>query len=143
MSENGNKPCGGNPVPNSAGTRFKKGESGNLAGRPRTAAFSQACREVLSAAAPGDRDGRTNAQAIAGKLAEMARAGDVRAAVELADRAEGRVRQAVEMENAAPWRTRGRGGGGGEAEVPGYNYDRRVYDRGGGGIETSQDHELS
>jgi hypothetical protein len=100
MSENGNKAGKGKCVPNSHVARWRPGQSGNPSGRPRRAAFSEACRDVLAAPVTGDRDGRTYAQAIAWKLAEMARAGDVRAAVELADRAEGRVRQAVEMENA-------------------------------------------
>jgi hypothetical protein len=42
---------------------------------------------------PDDPEGRTYAQAIAAKLAEKALAGDARAAGQLADRAEGRVRQ--------------------------------------------------
>jgi hypothetical protein len=54
---------------------------------------------VLAAPAPDDAKGLNNAEAIAWKLAEMARAGNVRAAVELADRAEARARQAVEVES--------------------------------------------
>jgi hypothetical protein len=101
MAGNGKK--AGNPkgVPNSERTRWKAGQSGNPGGRPGTAAFAQARREVLSAPVPGDQDGRTNTEAIAWKLAAMARAGNVRAAVELADRAEGRARGSVETENTA------------------------------------------
>jgi hypothetical protein len=101
MSENGNKRDGSKGVPNREGTQWQKGRSGNPGGRPRTAAFAQACREVLAAPAPDDAKGHNNAEAISWKLAEMARAGNVRAAVELADRAEGRARQSVETENTA------------------------------------------
>jgi hypothetical protein len=101
MSQNGSKPVRENPVLNSEATRRQPGRSGNPGGKPKTAAFARACREVLSAAVPGDADGRTYAQAIAGMLAEKARAGDVRAAMELADRTGGRARQSIEIENTA------------------------------------------
>jgi hypothetical protein len=101
MTKSGNEPGNGKGVRNSETTRWRKGQSGNPGGRPRTAVFAQACREVLAALAPGDGAGRTYSEAIARKLAEMALAGNVRAAVELANRAEGRVRQPVETENTA------------------------------------------
>jgi hypothetical protein len=44
---------------------------------------------------------RTCAQAIADGLAERALAGEIRAVQEHADRAEGRPRQSIEIENAA------------------------------------------
>lgn len=50
---------------------------------------------------PGDAKGRTYAQAIADKLATLALAGDIRAASELADRAEGKARQTMQIENTA------------------------------------------
>ena len=96
MTEDENKPGKGKRVPNSEGTRWKKGQSGNPGGRPRTAALPEAYREELSARAPGDREGRTNTQAIARVVVKRARAGDLRAAQELADRIEGRPRQSVE-----------------------------------------------
>jgi hypothetical protein len=43
--------------------------------------------------------GRTYAEAIAQTLAEKALTGDIRAAQEIADRAEGRARQAIEFED--------------------------------------------
>ena len=48
---------------------------------------------------PNDPEDRTYAEAIAQTLAEKALAGDIRAAQEIADRAEGRPRQSIEVEN--------------------------------------------
>jgi len=50
---------------------------------------------------PGDPAGRTYAEVIEQTLAEKALAGDIRAAQELADRAEGRTRQHVEFARAS------------------------------------------
>jgi hypothetical protein len=79
-------------------TQFKPGQSGNPGGRPKTAPLSQACRDLLASSVPDDSQGRTYAEAIAEKLAQKALAGDIRAAQELADRAEGRPRQSLEIE---------------------------------------------
>ena len=76
--------------------RWPKGVSGNPGGRPKVAALSQACREKLSEPVPKDR---TYAQAIADTLASRALKGDVRAFEALADRAEGRARQVIEIEH--------------------------------------------
>ena len=73
-----------------AQTRFKPGQSGNPGGRPRTAKISEACRTKLASLIPGDVQRRTYAQAIADKLVQLALKGDIRAAQELADRAEGK-----------------------------------------------------
>jgi hypothetical protein len=70
--------------------RFKPGQSGNPGGRPRTAKLSEACRAKLASPIPGDPESRSYAEAIADKLAQLALKGDIRAAQELADRAEGR-----------------------------------------------------
>jgi hypothetical protein len=99
MPENGNKADWSKGVPNREARRRKKGQSGNPGGKPRTGAFAQACRDVLAAPVPGDREALANAEDIAWRLAEMVRAGNVRAAVELADRTEGR-------ERASLWRQR-------------------------------------
>jgi Family of unknown function (DUF5681) len=80
-------------------TRWKPGQSGNPGGRPKTAPLSRACRELLTQPVPNDPEGRTYAGAIAQTLAEKALAGDIRAAQEIADRAEGRPRQSIEVEN--------------------------------------------
>ncbi len=90
----------GRPVPGGEATRWKPGQSGNPGGRPRTAPLSNAYREKLASLVPNDPQGRTYAQAIADALADQARAGDIRAAQELADRVEGRARQSIEIENA-------------------------------------------
>ena len=76
---------------------FLPGTSGNPAGRPRTAALSQAYRNKLAELVPNDRYNRTFAQCIADRLVELAMGGNISAAQELADRAEGRARQSVEI----------------------------------------------
>jgi hypothetical protein len=80
-------------------TRWKSGQSGNPGGRPKAAPLSHACRELLAQPVPNDPEGRTYAEAIAQTLGEKALAGDIRAAQELADRAEGKARQAIEIEH--------------------------------------------
>jgi hypothetical protein len=80
---------------------WKPGESGNPGGRPKRTPLTDACREVLAQTIPSDSQARTYAQAIAEMLAAKALEGDIRAAQELADRAEGRPRQSVEIENTA------------------------------------------
>jgi hypothetical protein len=89
------------PVRADEATRWKPGQSGNPGGRPKRTPLIDACREVLAKLVPGDPKGRTYAQAIAEKLAERAVQGDIRAAQELADRAEGKARQTVQIENTA------------------------------------------
>ena len=78
-----------------AAHRFKPCQSGNPGGRPRTAKRSEACRAKLASPIPGDPESRSYAEAIADKLALKALKGDIRAAQELADRAEGRPSQMV------------------------------------------------
>ncbi len=79
--------------------RWKPGESGNPGGRPKRTPLTDACREILAQPIPGDPEGRTYAQAIAETLAAKALDGDIRAAQELADRAEGKPRQSLEIEH--------------------------------------------
>ena len=82
--------------------QWRKGcPSPNPSGRPKTAPLSQACREVLGQLVPDDPDGRTYAEVIAAMLAEKALEGDIRAAQEIADRAEGRSRQSVEISHTS------------------------------------------
>jgi hypothetical protein len=52
---------------------------------------------LLGKPVPDDPQSRTYAEVIAEALAEKALAGDIRAAQELADRAEGRPRQSIEV----------------------------------------------
>jgi len=89
------------PVRGDEATRWKPGQSGNPGGRPKRTPLIDACREVLREPVPGDPTGRIYARAIADKLAAMALAGDIRAAQELADRAEGKPRQTIDIGNAA------------------------------------------
>jgi Family of unknown function (DUF5681) len=96
MPENSAKSVRGNPdktIPH----RWQPGQSGNPGGRPKRAPLADACREVLALPVPADAEGRTYAQKIAATLAEKAAEGDIRAAAELADRAEGRARQSIEI----------------------------------------------
>lgn len=77
------------------GTRWKKGQpSPNPAGRPKQTLLTAAYRDVLSHPFPGDKQGRTFAERIALEMATNAANGDLRAALELADRTEGKVRNA-------------------------------------------------
>lgn len=78
-------------------TQFKPGVSGNSGGRPRTAPLAAACREWLTSPSTKDPQ-RTNAQVLAATLRQKALDGDIRAAEALADRAEGRPRQSIELE---------------------------------------------
>jgi hypothetical protein len=78
---------------------WPKGVSGNPQGRPKSAPLAHACRELLAQPVPDDSEGRTYAEAIAQTLAEKALAGDIRAAQEIADRAEGKARQSIEIEH--------------------------------------------
>ena len=82
-------------------TPWKPGQSGNPGGRPKMAPLAHACRELLAKPVPSDPKGRTYADVIAQMLADKALAGDIRAAQELADRAEGRTRQHVEFARAS------------------------------------------
>ena len=76
---------------------WPKGISGNPGGRPKKTPLSDACRELLDKPVPRDRSGRSYAEAIAEKLAKKALAGNIPAAREIADRAEGKARQAMEV----------------------------------------------
>ncbi len=101
MSTPQNRQKTGTPIPGGEATQFKPGQSGNPGGRPKTAPLSHACRELLALPLPDDPEGRTYAEAIAQALAEKALAGDIRAAQEIADRAEGKPRQRLEIDNSA------------------------------------------
>ena len=100
MTKNGLKTAFRGPDPSvGRATQFKKGQSGNPGGRPQSAPISQAARELLAKPIPGDPQGRTYAEGIVQMLAEKALAGDLRAAQELADRAEGRAAQSAGIEH--------------------------------------------
>lgn len=83
-----------------AGTRWKKGSSGNPGGRPKSRLLSEALRNRLAEVKPGDPAGRTYAEVVAENLVEIACSegpGAVHAASEIADRLEGRSRQQIEV----------------------------------------------
>jgi len=84
---------------NTAGlaTRFPKGVSGNVHGRPKYAVASQAARALLASPIPDDPEGRLFAEGICHQLGWMALGGDRAAAELLFDRAEGRAPQAIEV----------------------------------------------
>lgn len=78
---------------------FKQGQSGHP-GRLRSETMGKAARAQLRAIVP---DGsRTYAEAIALRLARAALRGDVQAARELIDRAEGKPRQSVDFQAETP-----------------------------------------
>ncbi len=103
---------------NKIGNRFKPGESGNPAGRPKSITLSEAYRRQLAQPVPKDPGGRTYAEVIAELMCKRATQGDVAAAKEVADRVEGRPRQALDVDmNVRDWREMARTAGIQEAEV--------------------------
>jgi len=79
--------------------RWKKGQSGNLSGRPKCKTLSEAYKNILEAPVPNDPEGRTWAELIAEGQVRDAVRGNVNAAREIADRTEGKARQAIEFED--------------------------------------------
>ena len=80
---------------------WPKGVSGNPGGRPKSKSLSEAYRDRLERIVPDDPEGRTFAEKIAEVLAKKALKGDVQAARELADRAEGKARQSIAFSHDA------------------------------------------
>jgi hypothetical protein len=81
-------------------TRWRKGQSGNAGGRPKSRLLSEALRTRLADLKLDDPAGRTYAEVVAENLIEIACSegpGAVHAASEIADRLEGRSRQQVEF----------------------------------------------
>lgn len=79
--------------------QWKKGQSGNPGGRPKCKTLSDAYRHKLEEPVPNDSEGRTWAELIAVAQVRDAVRGNVQAAREIADRTEGRPRQAIEFED--------------------------------------------
>jgi hypothetical protein len=82
---------------------WQPGQSGNRAGRPKHRTLSEAFRSKLAEIDPDDPAARTFAEVIAERLVQAAagRVGSessIVAARELADRTEGKARQAVEFD---------------------------------------------
>jgi hypothetical protein len=86
-------------------TAFKPGQSGNPAGRPKSITLSEALRLELAKILPNDTQERTFAEVIAQSLVRAAVTGNILAAKEIADRTEGKPKQAVDMTmNVNDWR---------------------------------------
>jgi hypothetical protein len=102
---------------NKLGNRFKPGASGNPHGRPRLTVLSEALRAELAEQMPGASE-RTVAEALAAALVAAALNGDVAAAREIADRTEGKPKQAIDIDLAVmDWRDMARKYGLSEQDV--------------------------
>jgi hypothetical protein len=101
-----NKRPNGTFVPgHKLGNRFEKGMSGNPNGRPRLTRLSESLREQLAEISP-DADEQTIAETIAKTLIKLALSGDVQAIREIADRTEGKPKQAIDLDlQVSDWRT--------------------------------------
>ena len=99
-------------------TRWKPGQSGNPAGRPKSITLSEALRIELAKVLPNDTHERTFAELIAQQLVKAAATGNILAAKEIADRTEGKPKQAVDMTmNVTDWRELARQNGLSETDV--------------------------
>jgi uncharacterized protein DUF5681 len=77
--------------------RFPKGVSGNPGGKPKTQKVNESARKRLAADADNPPKVETGADEIVEMLYQKAKRGDVGAARELADRAEGRPAQTLDV----------------------------------------------
>jgi hypothetical protein len=85
-------------------TQFRKGQSGNAGGRPKSRLLSEALRNRLAQTVDHDSTGRTFAEAIADNLVRIACSpgpSAVHAANEIADRIEGRSPQSIQISDLA------------------------------------------
>ena len=83
-----------NPIKNSEATRFKKGVSGNPAGKPRKLPeLDKLIAEVLGE----EKNGITAAEAVLKAMLAKAARGDVKAAQLILDRAYGKSLQQIDM----------------------------------------------
>ncbi len=91
---------------NSIGKKFPPGSSGNPNGRPRLTRLSEALRQQLAEISP-DADEQSIAEEIAKTLIKLALSGDVQAIREIADRTEGKPKQAIDLDLDVQldWRT--------------------------------------
>lgn len=85
------------PPGNKIGNRFPKGQSGNPNGRPKLTRLTDALRQQLAENSPDAKD-TTIAEVIAGALIREAMSGNVQAAKEIADRTEGKPKQAIDLD---------------------------------------------
>jgi hypothetical protein len=82
---------------NSIGKKFPSGTSGNPSGRPRLTKLTEAIREQLAEVMPGASE-QSIAEGIAETLIKLALSGDVQAIREIADRTEGKPKQAIDLD---------------------------------------------
>ncbi len=93
------------PPGNKIGKTFPKGVSGNPNGRPKLTKLTEALREQLAEEMPNAPE-RTVAEQIARALIREAIGGDVAAIREIADRTEGKPKQAIGIDlQFSDWRT--------------------------------------
>ena len=81
-------------------TQFRKGQSGNAGGRPKSRLLSEALRARLAEVKPDDPERRTWAEIVATNLVEIASSKSpsaVSAANEVCDRIEGRPAQHIQV----------------------------------------------
>jgi len=84
---------------------FQPGQSGNPKGRPKVITLSEAYRNALARPMEGDALRRTYAEVIADEMVTFAAQGNIHSAKEIADRTEGKPRQAVDLTaNVLDWR---------------------------------------
>jgi hypothetical protein len=76
---------------------FKPGQSGNPNGRPKSITLSEAYRKMLATVDDTDPEKRTRAEVLAEQMYVKAKAGDVPALREIADRVEGKPRQTLAL----------------------------------------------
>jgi hypothetical protein len=76
-------------------TRFQPGVSGNPGGRPKVKSLSKAYKSLLEQPNPADKEHRTYAEYLAEVMIQQGLKGSVPACVEICDRVEGKVRQAI------------------------------------------------
>jgi len=77
--------------------QWKKGQSGNPKGRPKSITLSEAYRRELAKVDPTDEHKRTFAEILAEQAVVKAKTGDVQALREIADRTEGKARQTITL----------------------------------------------
>lgn len=83
---------------------FKPGQSGNPKGRPKSVTLSEALRRELAKEDPENTE-QSYAEKIAQMLVSQAAEGNVNAAKEIADRTEGKPRQAIDVQaDLTDWR---------------------------------------
>jgi hypothetical protein len=76
---------------------FKPGQSGNPKGRPKSIVLSEAYRKHLAKVDESDPERRTYAEVLAEQMIVKAKAGDVGALREIADRTEGKAKQTIAL----------------------------------------------